>query len=325
MTAHQITIAWNASPAPVDGYNVYRGTAHGNETAPPLNGATLVTGLTFTDDAVFPGQVYSYMVRSVFMGQESAAGIDILSPAVPFPPSPSHLDLGAATSFGILAGSTITNVPGNATHVSGDVGVSPGTSITGMDAPSYISGIFHRNDFVSASAESSLGVAIAAAQALTGAVTIPADIGGSTILPGLYSVASSLAITGNVVLDARGDPNAVWIFLIGSTLTTAASNSGVILVGGAEAANVFWIVGSSATLGINTAFAGNILAQVSITVNTSASVNGRLLARTGAVTLDGNGVVVFQACELNPLPASPPNVPPARPIAPMNTRITSES
>src|ERR1700687_2376468 len=311
--AHQITISWTAASGLIDGYNIYRGTAAGNEAPPPLNGSSLIVGTSFEDDAVFPGRVYSYSVRSVRHGVESISSIDIVAPPVPFPPSPSHLDLGAAVSFGVLAGSTITNVPGTETRVTGDVGVSPGTSITGMDFPAFISGVFHRGDFVSAAAESSLVSAMSAAHALTGAVTLLGDIGGQTLAPGLYQASSSLGIPGQLILDAQGDPNAVWIICVGSSLTTAASNSSVVLVGGAEAANVYWIVGSSATLGVDTAFAGNILAEVSITVNTRASVNGRLLAHTGAVTLDHNGVVMFQACNLEPLPASPPNTPPPPP------------
>jgi hypothetical protein len=323
---HQITLTWGAATPPVDGYNLYRGTAHGNEVGPPLNGNTLITGLTYTDFAVFPGQIYSYAVRASYQGVESLSSIDIVSAPVPFPPSPTPLTFTAASSFGVLAGSTVTNT--GTTHIAGDVGVSPGTSITGMGAPSYISGIFHFNDFVAQAAETSLSNAIAAGQALSGATTIPADIGGSTIAPGLYNNASSVAITGDLILDAGGNPNAVWIFQIGSTLTTAANNSAVILAGGAQACNVFWIVGSSATLGVSTSFAGNILAVASITVNTSAVVNGRLLAKTGAVTLAGNSIVTFLACTLAPLPPSPPNVappPPTPPSTPTNLQITIEN
>jgi hypothetical protein len=125
-----------------------------------------------------------------------------------------------------------------------------------------------------------------------GGQAIPADIGNSTLFPGVYKTSISLGITGNLTLDAQGDPNAVWIFQIGSTLTTAAGNSQVILSGGAQAQNVFWQVGSSATLGTNTIFEGTIMAQASITLTTGATLNGRALARTGAVTLDNNQVNV---------------------------------
>jgi hypothetical protein len=133
-----------------------------------------------------------------------------------------------------------------------------------------------------------------AAGAAGGAVLAP-DIGGLTLPPGVYKTTSaqpSLGITGNLTLDGKGDPNAVWIFQIVSTLTTAAGNSQVNLIGSAQSRNVVWQVGSSATLGTNTVFTGTIMAQASITVTTGARLNGRALARTGAVTLDTNTVVV---------------------------------
>ena len=161
--------------------------------------------------------------------------------------------------------------------------------------------------------------------ALTGSTTLTGDIGGQVLLPGIYSAGSSLGITGPLVLDAQGDPNAVWIFQVGSTLITAANNSNVVLVGGAEAGKVYWAVGSSATLSIGTSFAGSILAQASITVNNNALVNGRLFARTGAITLDSDAVIMFLPCDLHPLPPSPPNTPPPPPVAPTGLVITSES
>jgi ice-binding like protein len=291
---NQITIQWNASPGPISGYNVRRGTAPGNEGVTPLN-ATPIIGTTYTDTTVYPGVSYSYEVTAVYNGIESAESVAIFTAPVPFPASPTSLDgyLVAAASFGILAGSTVTNVPGTATQVSGDVGVSPGTSITGFGPPASISGVFHLGDFVSAAAQTAVQVAFTQGNTIAGGVTIPADLGGSTLTPGVYTNATSVAITGVLVLDGGGNPNAVWVFQIGSTLTTAVSNSSVMLVGGAQAANVYWLVGSSATLNSDTAFAGNILAQSSITVNSTVAVNGRLLAMTGAVTLNDDSVVIF--------------------------------
>lgn len=297
-----------------------------NEVGPALNGGTPVVGVTFTDSTVVSGQDYSYVVRATRGGIESLNSLDVFSPAVPFPASPAPLTLGAAASFGILASSTITNVPGTPTVVSGDVGLSPGTSITGMGTPVTISGVFHINDFVSAAAQSALASAIATAVGLPGAVTVPADLGGMVLTPGVYNNASSIAITGTLVLDAGGNPNAVFIIRAGSTLTTAVNNSNVHLAGGAQAANVFWIVGSSATLNGGTSFSGNILAQVSITVNHLVYVTGRLMAHTGAVTLDDDNVWLMQACaDQSPLPPSVPNAPPAPPVAPTGLNITSES
>jgi len=129
-----------------------------------------------------------------------------------------------------------------------------------------------------------------AAGRTVGAITVAGNLGGQTLAPGLYKSTSSLEISsGDLTLDAQGDANAVWIFQIASTLTTTAGRQ-VILSGGAKAANVFWQVGSSATLGTGSGFKGNILALTSITVTTGAAVEGRLLARNGAVTLDSNTV-----------------------------------
>jgi hypothetical protein len=321
--AHQITITWTASTPPVSGYNIYRGTAHGNESSLSLNSSP-ITATTYTDNAVFAGQTYSYLVKAVYSGVESVGGIDVTSAPVPFGNSPVPLDLGAASSFEVLAATTVTNVPATATLAAGDIGVSPGTSMTGFATPASISGVFHAGDFVSAAAQTSAGAAFTAGMALTGGTTTLADIGSSQLSPGVYTATTSLAITGPVVLDAHGDVNAAWVFQIGSTLTTAANNSYVILLGGAQAANVFWLVGSSATLGTNTVFAGNIIAQVSITATTGALINGRLLARTGAVTLDTNEIIMFQANGL-PLPPSGLNVPPLPPAAPANLLISSEA
>jgi hypothetical protein len=209
--------------------------------------------------------------------------------------TPGPLALGAACSFGILAGSTVTNVAGTATHVSGDVGVWPGTAITGFGPPAVVTGTLHPGDSIAMTAQGDLTTAYNAAAGAAGGAVLPADIGGLTLPPGVYKTTSaqpSLGITGNLTLDGKGDPNAVFIFQIVSTLKTAATNSQVILIGGAQSRNVFWQVGSSATLGTSTLFTGTIMAQASITLTTNATLNGRALARTAAVTLDTNNVVV---------------------------------
>jgi hypothetical protein len=199
------------------------------------------------------------------------------------------LNLGAASTFGVLASSTVTNT--GFTTVNGDVGVSPGSAITGFP-PGTITGAFHSNDAAAIAAQSSVVSAFAAGNALPGGIPLSGDIGGQTLFAGVYNRASSLGITGILTLDAQGNPNASWVFQIGSTLTTASSNSTVNLINGAQATNVFWLVGSSATLGTSTTFRGNILAAVSITANTSANVTGRLLAQSGAVTLANNQIVI---------------------------------
>jgi hypothetical protein len=207
--------------------------------------------------------------------------------------APTALTLGAACSFGILAATPVVSSIG-LTTVSGDVGISPGASITGFP-PGIITGGFHAGDGVAASGQVDLTSAYNAAAGAAGGAVLTADIGGQTLPAGVYKTTSaqpSLAITGTLTLDGGGDPNATWIFQIVSTLTTAATNSHITLINSADAHNVFWQVGSSATLGISTTFQGTIMAQDSITLNTGAILNGRALARTGGVTMDSNPVNV---------------------------------
>lgn len=198
---------------------------------------------------------------------------------------PATVQLGTAATFSILAGSTVTNT--GATTVSGDLGVSPGTAVTGFP-PGTVSGATHAGDAAAAQAQTDLTVAFNdAAARSTGVVSVSGDLTGLTLTPGLYKSTSSLAITGNLTLNALGNPDAIFIIQMASTLTTG-SGSQIILSGGARASNVIWQVGTSATLGTNSVFKGNILADQSITLNTGARLDGRALTRIGAVTLDTN-------------------------------------
>jgi hypothetical protein len=209
--------------------------------------------------------------------------------------APPVVPLGSACSFGILAGATVTNVTGTATSVSGNVGVWPGSAITGFGPPASITGTIHTGDAVAQTAQGDLTTAYNDAAGAAGGAVLTADIGGQTLPPGVYRTTSaqpSLGITGNLTLDGKGDLNAAWTFQIMTTLTTAAGNSKVLLIGNAQPQNVQWQVGSSATLGTNTIFEGTIMAQASVTATTGAVINGRALARTGAVTLDTTTVVV---------------------------------
>jgi len=193
------------------------------------------------------------------------------------------VSLGSAANYAVLAGSTVTST--GATVITGGLGLSPGTAVTGLPG-GLVAGIFHTGDPTAASAKSDLGAAYDDAASRSATATIPVELGGTTVTPGIYaSPAGTFGITGTVTLDAQGDPDAVFIFQAASTLTTA-SGSRVKLVNGAQAANVFWQVGSSATLGTYSLLRGNVLAQASITVTTGTNVDGRMLARTGAVTLD---------------------------------------
>jgi len=198
-------------------------------------------------------------------------------------------NLGAAGTFAVLAASTVTAA--GASVITGNLGLSPGISVTGFP-PSILVGTLHITDPTAAQAQLDLTAAYNDAAGRTlGAIGLAGNLGGLTLAPGLYKSTSSLEISsGDLTLDAQGDANAVYIFEMASTLVTTTGRK-VILAGGAQAANIYWQVGSSATVGVSSVFKGNILALASITAATGASIEGRLLARTAAVTLDGNAVV----------------------------------
>jgi hypothetical protein len=196
------------------------------------------------------------------------------------------VELGTASSFSGLGGSTVTNT--GPSVLGGDLGVSPGTAITGFP-PGVVLAAVHVNDAVALQAQSDLTTAYNDAAGRAPTASAGTDLGGATLIGGVYNASSSLGLTGTVTLDAQGDPGAVFIFQIGSTLITA-SNSTVSLINGADPCNVFWQVGSSATLGTGTAFVGTMMALTSVTVTTGATVQGRALARNGALTLDSNTI-----------------------------------
>jgi len=198
------------------------------------------------------------------------------------------VNLGTALPFVVLGGSAVTNT--GPSVLNGDLGVAaPGAaSPTGFPPGLVVGGVTHDNDAVANQAQSSLTNAynVAAGEPFTTDLS-GQDLGGLTLTPGVYRFSSSAQLTGQLTLNGLGDPNAQFIFQIGSTLTTASSSS-VQLINGASPCNVYWQIGSSATLGTDTQFQGNLLALTSITLNTRASVIGRALARNGAVTLDTN-------------------------------------
>jgi hypothetical protein len=201
--------------------------------------------------------------------------------------------LGTADSFAVLGGSAVTNT--GPSVINGDLGVSPGSAVTGFPAGVVVGGTIHAADAVALQAQNDVTTAYNAlvSQGCTSDLT-GQDLGGMTLTPGVYCFSSSAQLTGTLTLNALGNPAAVFIFKIGSTLTTA-SGSLVTVINGGRVCNVFWQVGSSATLGTTTTLTGNILALASITLTTGARVFGRTLARTGAVTLDTN-VVTRQVC-----------------------------
>ena len=225
------------------------------------------------------------------------------------------VSLGTAANFAVLAGSTVTNT--GATTITGDLGLSPGTAVTGFP-PGQVIGTVHAANAAALQAKNDLATAYDDAAARPTTATVPVELGGTTKTPGVYeSPAGTFGITGTLTLDALGDPNAVFIFKAASTLITASASS-VNLVNGARSSNIFWQVGSSATLGTYSILRGNVLALASITVTTGVTVDGRTLARTAAVTLDTNtitrptgipqaiGTTTSLTTSANPAPAKQP-------------------
>jgi hypothetical protein len=198
--------------------------------------------------------------------------------------------LGAAQSFAVLGATTVTNT--GATAIFGDLGVSPGSAITGFPPGVVTGGSIHAGDASATQAHADLATAYTVVSGEVATTDLTGDLGGLTLTPGVYRFATAAALTGTLTLDAQNNPDAEFTILIGTTLITA-SNSSVQFINGTRGDNVFFQVGSSATLGSNTAFAGNILANTSVTLTTGASItDGRALAVNAAVTLDTNSVAI---------------------------------
>jgi hypothetical protein len=385
----QVTLNWNPNTEVNVSYDVFRGASSDGEGPLPLNSSPLVFSLgvkpSYTDSTVLPGSRYFYRVAAFVSGLESPFSNEVETVFVPFPPGTPNISLGRASGFGVLAATTITNT--GATEVRGDIGVAPGTSITGFDTPGgpgFYTGSEHINDFVAIAAQAdalaafnlgmaavnapgvgglpaagpfpltscttsaagsanylgtfpvgtglvgrlvttsgftnaanngtflctaqtitslALGNTAATAETAAGSALVAAtagspntnlgtaaNIGGMTLAPGVYFAPDSLGITGNLVLDANGNADAVWVFQVGTALTMAGT---IILRGGAQAANVYWFIGSSATIGTASLFSGIMIAKVSITLVTGANIDGQLLALTGAVTMQDNNVAMF--------------------------------
>jgi hypothetical protein len=207
--------------------------------------------------------------------------------------------LGTAASFGVLAGAGITNT--GPTTINGDIGTFPTTSISGAGSMT-ITGVNHAGDAITQQAKNDWTTAFNNAAGQGPTIPIVANLGGQTLTAGVYNSASTIGLTGTLTLDGGGNFDSVFVFQAGSALTTASASQ-VSLTNGARACNVFWQVGSSATLGTGSSFVGTLLASSSISVTTGASVHGRVLASTGTVTLDTNVIRVPSCASLGPQPA----------------------
>lgn len=247
-----------------------------------------------------------------------ATGAFLLAVALGLQQSPAFaatpVGLGTATSYSVLAGTTVTNT--GPTTLERDLGVSPGSAITGFP-PGVSTGAIHAADAVALQAQSDVVTAYnnAAGQSLN--TSVSGDLVGLTLTEGVYNSTSSLSLSGRLTLDGQGNPNSVFIFQAASTLITDSASS-IILINGAKACNVFWQVGSSATLGTASSFKGTILALTSITVQTGARVEGRALARNGQVSLDTN-VFTTPTCTTTPTTTAPTTSAPAATGTPTTT------
>jgi hypothetical protein len=234
-----------------------------------------------------------------------AFAVGLVGMAAPAAAHASAVDLGTVGSFVALGGATVTNT--GPSVLTGDLGVAPGTALVGFGLPAVVNGAVHDDDGVAAEAQLDLTTAydVAAGQPVAPADDLTGqNLGNKVLTAGAYRFTSSAQLTGALTLDAQGDPNAQFVFEIGSALTTASASS-VLMVNGASPCNVYWQVGTSAMLGSTTAFQGNLMALASISLDNGASVVGRVLARNGQISLINN-VLSAGGCGANstPTPAS---------------------
>jgi hypothetical protein len=246
-----------------------------------------------------PGFQNVLNIQSVALTDSTGANVILITSGLGTPcttAAQAGLNLGTAAKFVVLAGAAVTST-GN-TEVTGNLGVWAGTGVTGFQGivpggPGIVHGTIDAGDATAQIAQGDLTTAFndAAGRTLAPVDVANADLGGRTLAPGLYKSTGTLALTGTVTLDAQGDANGVWIFQIASSLDTA-TGSQVILSGGAKASNVYWQVGSSATLATTTVFKGTIMADQSITLANGATLEGRALARIATVTMDSNVITI---------------------------------
>lgn len=281
--------------------------SHGAVTVAGIVSYAGVTATFTPTDLLLSGTTYTATITN---GAENVAGTSLVSNYVwtfntIATTGPDLPDLNTVADFGIIAGVGISNNAGFSVINDMNVGISPGvrSSITGFPPAIVVNGAIYASDDLTP-----VGVAamlIQAKQDLTDAylfaegasspapATVSGDIGGMTLAPGIYKSTSTLLIqSGDLTLDAQGDVNAGWIFQVASDFTTVGGAGGnVILTGGAQAKNVYWQVGSSATIGDFTSFKGNVMALTSITMNSGATATGRMLARNGAVVMTSTNII----------------------------------
>jgi type VI secretion system secreted protein VgrG len=241
-------------------------------------------------------------VLAGFAAVAAAATVLIYSPTAAVA-AEAPVGLGTAGNFSVLAGSEVTNT--GPTTMAQSLGVHPGSAASGFP-PGVVGGETHLGDAVALQAKDDLTTAFNDAAGRTPFTNLPSELGGTTLIPGVYRIGAA-QLTGQLTLNAQGNPQAVFIFQIDSTLVTA-SNSSVVFINGASPCNVYWKVGSSATIGTGTDFVGTIMALASIAMQTGATLEGRALAQTAAVTLDTN--VITEAVCTTPSPTTGPTATP---------------
>lgn len=291
----RVTVNWAASELStgeaVDGYRVtrYDATTHVAQTVLTTCAGTIAA--TSCSESSVPVGQWVYAVTPVYstnwLGEESpdSNAVDVDPPELAIEP-----ELAVAADFSVLGFTAVTST--GATTVSGDLGVSPSSDVTGI-APDQVGGTIHAGDATAAEAQSALLQAYAEAQALTPTSTFAGDVNGVRFRSGIHSTASAFALTGTLTLDAEGDPDAIFVFQVDAALNTAAA-SHIVLINGAQASNVFWQVNGAAGLGASSTFVGTIMAAGAITLAADAELFGRALSRA-AVTLAGNTIRFTEA------------------------------
>jgi hypothetical protein len=297
-TGSLVTITVSPNPATVQVNTTQQFTAVGRDAGGNVVAITPVWTVTNGGGSIDPSTglftaggttgTFSNTVRATSGAVFGTATVIVTLNPPPGPPAPI-VNLGAAAPNGIMAGTAVTCITGGI--VNADISISPGNTLTGF-GPCVATGVLHLADAVAAQAQIDLTNAYNTLMGLPcpPANAIVADLGGTTKPAGVYCTATGIGVTGVLTLDGGGDPNAVFVFQAGSSLTTAGD---VVLINSAQAKNVYWVVGSSATIGTASQWQGNVIALTSITLVDNATLTGRALARNGAVTLGTNNVITL--------------------------------